>query len=526
MTGGGALDALATGSAAIGSSGQAGAISILVLGGLVVLPVLLATRAARPANPGHHRRPWVGHDALAMTGDFISAAGFLGLTGLVALSGADALLYCVGWLVAWPVAICLTGEPLRALGRRSFAGALAVRFPENLVRLAAAPGIIAVVLFYLAAQLVGAGILAHLLFGVSYATAIIAVGAAIAACMVVGAVSAAAWVQAVKTGLLLFAVIVLAVMVLLHFSGNPLAVLAQAAARFGDGVLAPSQLTTNPLEAFSLGLANAFGPAGLPHVVGRFTGTRDRRLAHRAVFFASGLIATYYLAGLVVGFGTAAIAGRDAVMQLDPSGNAAALALAAALTGGKLGALSLAAIIAIVGGLTLSGASALAHDLWIAVLRYGDSRDEDPTHARLWTARLATLAVVACAILLALALRFQNIDFLISLVFAIGASAQLPALFLTIVWRGFTQAGAVASMLVGTAASLVVIYGSPTVQIGLLQHPRAWFPFDHPALFAIPLALAAGVLASLVGRSKSAAIRFARMHRQLVSGQNEPMPVE
>jgi cation/acetate symporter len=493
---------------------HAGAASLLVLGGLVLLPVLLAMRATRPAAAA---RPWIGQGTLAMTGDFISAAGFLGLTGLVALSGADALLYTVGWLVAWPIAICLTAEPMRALGRRTFGEALALRFRETRIRLATAPALIVVVIFYLAAQLVGAGILAHLLFGIAYETAIVVVGSSIAACMLVGAVNAAQWVQMVKTGLLLFAVLALALMVVLHFSGNPLAVLAQAADRFGDGVLAPSRLTENPLEALSLGLANAFGPAGLPHVVGYFTGTRNRQVAHRTVFFASGLIATYYLAGLVVGFGAAAIAGRDAVTALDPSGNAAALAVVVALTGGRLGALSLAAIVAIVGGLTLSGASALAHDLWIAVLRHGSAGDTAGTPARLWVARLATLAVVACSILLALALRYQNVDFLISLVFAIGASAQLPALLLTIIWRGFTSTGAVASILVGTTASLAVIYGSPAVQVSVLHHTQAWFPFDHPTLFAMPLALAAGVLGSLVGRPEpGAAARFARIHRQLI----------
>jgi cation/acetate symporter len=428
----------------------------------------------------------------------MSAASFLGIAGLVSTTGFDGLIYSTGWLVGWPIVLFLIAEPLRNLGRYTFADVLAARLRPTPVRVAAAAGTLATVTLYLIAQMVGAGGLITLMFGLSYETAIVLVGAAMIAYVLFGGMLATTWVQIVKAVLLLGGAAMLALLVLWRFEWNPAQLFAAAAARYGDGVLAPGKLVSNPLDAISLGLALMFGTAGLPHILMRFYTVPDARAARRSVFYATGLIGAFYLMTFVLGFGAMVLVGPDAIRAVDKGGNMAAPLLAELLGGrpflGFIAAVAFATILAVVAGLTLSGAAALSHDLWVNVVRGGRAAEGE----ELRVARVATLGLGLLAVLLGIAFKGQNVAFMVSLAFAIAASGNFPALLLCIFWRGCTTPGAVSSMVAGTLGTLGLIVLSPTVQVDILGRPDAWFPLKNPALVTLPLAFAAGVLVSLM----------------------------
>jgi cation/acetate symporter len=326
-----------------------------------------------------------GQNGIALAGDYMSAASFLGIAGLVSTTGFDGLIYSTGWLVGWPVVLFLIAEPLRNLGKYTFADVVAARLRQTPVRLAAATGTLATVSLYLIAQMVGAGGLIRLMFGLSYETAIVLVGFAMIAYVLFGGMLATTWVQIVKACLLLTGAAVLAFLVLLRFGMNPAALFAAAAERFGDGVLAPGRLVAKPLDAISLGMALMFGTAGLPHILMRFYTVPDARAARRSVFFATGLIGAFYLMTFILGFGAMVLVGPDTIRQVEPGGNMAAPLLAELLGGtaflGFIAAVAFATILAVVAGLTLSGAAALSHDLWVNVVRHGKASPDEELRA-------------------------------------------------------------------------------------------------------------------------------------------------
>jgi cation/acetate symporter len=459
-----------------------------------------------------------GQNGLALAGDYMSAASFLGIAGLVSTTGFDGLIYSTGWLVGWPVVLFLIAEPLRNLGKYTFADVVAARLRQTPVRIAAAVGTLATVIFYLIAQMVGAGGLIRLMFGLSYETAIVIVGAAMMAYVLFGGMIATTWVQIVKAVLLLGGAAVLAFMVLAQFGMNPLRLFAAAAARYGDGVLAPGGLVAAPLDAISLGMALMFGTAGLPHILMRFYTVPDSRAARTSVFYATGLIGFFYLMTFVLGFGAMVLVGPDAIRAVDRGGNMAAPLLAEVLGGtpflGFIAAVAFATILAVVAGLTLSGAAALSHDLWVNVVRHGeaDSREQ------LRVARVATVALGVVAVLLGILFKGQNVAYMVSLAFAIAASGNFPALVLSIFWRRCTTEGIVASMVIGTATTLLLIWLSPTIQVDILKHDGAWFPLKNPALVTIPLSFAIGVLVSLATRDDVALEKFAAAERRMHVG--------
>jgi cation/acetate symporter len=465
-----------------------------------------------------------GQNGFALAGDYMSAASFLGIAGLVSTTGFDGLIYSTGWLVGWPIVLFLIAEPLRNLGRYTFSDVVALRFRQTPVRIAAATGTLATVVFYLIAQMVGAGGLIKLMFGLTYEQAIVVVGCAMIAYVLFGGMIATTWVQIVKAVLLLAGAAILAVLVLLRFDMNPAALFAAAAERYGDGVLAPGGLVSSPLDALSLGLALMFGTAGLPHILMRFYTVPDARAARTSVFYATGLIGLFYLMTFILGFGAMVLVGPDAIRAVDAGGNMAAPLLAELLGGtpflGFIAAVAFATILAVVAGLTLSGAAALSHDLWVNVVRGGhaDAREQ------LGVARIATVALGIVAIALGIAFKGQNVAFMVSLAFAIAASANFPALVLSIFWRRCSTGGAVASMVVGTGATLLLIVLSPTVQVELLGHATAWFPLKNPALVTIPLSFAVGILVSLASPERGAAARFAAVERQLHFGAADEAP--
>jgi cation/acetate symporter len=508
--------------AAAGSGGSS-AIAIAFFFAFIALTLGITWWAARRTRTTEQfyaagRSITAGQNGFALAGDYMSAASFLGIAGLVSTSGFDGLIYSTGWLVGWPVVLFLVAEPLRNLGRYTFSDVLATRFRQTPIRIAAAVGTLATVVFYLIAQMVGAGGLIRLMFGLSYEQAIAIVGVVMIAYVLFGGMIATTWVQIVKAVLLLSGASLLAVLVLLRFDMNPTRLFAAAAERYGDQVLVPGGLVAKPLDAISLGAALMFGTAGLPHILMRFYTVPDARAARTSVFYATGLIGFFYLMTFILGFGAMVLVGPDAVRAADPGGNMAAPLLAELLGGtpflGFISAVAFATILAVVAGLTLSGAAALSHDLWVNVVRgaHADAREQ------LVVARLATVVLGVTAVGLGVAFKGQNVAFMVSLAFAIAASSNFPALVLSIFWPRYTTNGAVTSMVVGTTTTLLLIVLSPTIQMELLRQPAAWFPLRNPALVTIPLSFAAGIVVSLLWPERAGRKRHADLARQLHFG--------
>ena len=458
-------------------------------------------------------------NGFALAGDYMSAASFLGIAGLVATSGFDGLIYSTGWLVGWPVVLFLIAEPLRNLGRYTFTDVLSFRLRQKPVRIAAALGSLTVVAAYLIAQMVGAGNLIKLMFGLSYETAVLIVGFVMLTYVLFGGMIATTWVQIVKAALLLGGAALLTVLVLARFDFNPLRLFAVAAERNGAGVLAPGKLISNPWEAVSLGLALMFGTAGLPHILMRFYTVPDARSARQSVFWATGLIGSFYLLTFVLGFGAMVLVGHEAIVAVDKGGNMAAPLLAEVLGGksllGFIAAVAFATILAVVAGLTLSGAAALSHDLWVNVVRRGDA----PRDEQLRVARVASVLLGVLAMALGLVFKGQNVAFMVGLAFALAASGNFPALVLSIYWQRFTTAGAVAAILAGTLSAGALIALSPTVQVDMLHHAHAWFPLKNPALVSMPLAFAVAIIVSLLAPEQSAREGYPAKQRRMILGQ-------
>jgi cation/acetate symporter len=310
----------------------------------------------------------------------------------------------------------------------------------------------------------------------------------------------------------------LAVLVLWRYSLNPIALFADAAAQFGPLVLAPGRLVSDPIDAISLGIALMFGTAGLPHILMRFYTVPDARTARTSVTYATGFIGLFYLLTFILGFGAMVLVGQDAIKGIDPGGNMAAPLLAEVVGGtgflGFIAAVAFATILAVVAGLTLSGAAALSHDLWVNVVRGGKA----PEREQLRVARASTVVLAVASILLGIAFEGQNVAYMVGLAFAIAASANFPALVLSISWRGFTTRGAQASMLVGTASALVLIYLSPTIQVQILRQASAPFPLKNPGLVTIPLAFLVGIVVSLLTPEPESEARYAEIEQRIHLG--------
>jgi cation/acetate symporter len=463
-------------------------------------------------------------NGLALAGDYMSAASFLGIAGLVALSGFDGLIYSIGWLVGWPIVIFLIAEPLRNLGRYTFADVVAARLQQAPVRLAAGIGSLAVIGFYLIAQMVGAGNLVRLLFGLPFEGAVVIVGLVMLAYVLFGGMIATTWVQIVKALLLLGGASALAGLVLARFAFNPFALFAAAADVYGAEVLMPGRLVSDPIDAMSLGLALMLGTAGLPHILMRFYTVPDGKTARTSVAYAATFIGFFYLLTFVLGFGAMVIIGREAIVAVDAGGNMAAPLLAEAVGGtpflGFIAAVAFATILAVVAGLTLSGAATLSHDLWVNVIRKGSSNERE----EFMVARLATVGLAIASMALGIVFKGQNVAYMVGLAFAIAASANFPALVLSILWKRLTTAGAVASMVVGTVSTVALIALSPTIQIDMLGRAEAWFPLRNPGIVTIPLSFVVAIVVSLVRPVAAEAHRFGQLERRLHVGIDTNIP--
>jgi len=503
------------------SLGEPNAIAIACFIGFVAITLVITYWAARRTRTTGEFFAAGGNvsalqNGFALAGDYMSAASFLGIAGLVAKDGFDGLIYSIGFLVGWPLITFLIAEPLRNLGTFTFVDVVAFRLRQRPVRIAAAISTLAVVTFYLIAQMVGAGNLVHLMFGLDYTLAIIIVGSVMLLYVLFGGMIATTWVQIIKAGLLLLGATLLAIMVLAKFGFNPLTLFARVRDQYGAAQMAPGKMVADPIDAVSLGIALMLGTAGLPHILMRFYTVRDAKTARRSVAYATSLIGWFYLVTFVLGFGAAVLVGKKAIVGVDKGGNMAAPLLAEVLGGtpflGFISAVAFATILAVVAGLTLSGAAALAHDLWGHVVREGKVREAE----QMRVARVATVILAIVAIVLGLLFKGQNVAFMVGLAFAIAASANFPALLMSMTWRKFTTMGAMASMLTGTLTSLVLIVLSPTVWVDLFKNAEPIIKMKNPGIISVPLAFIVGIVVSLAKPERAAVDGFIaaqdRMH--------------
>jgi len=447
-------------------------------------------------------------NGLALAGDYMSAASFLGIAGLVALRGYDGMIYATGWLVGWPALMFLIAEPLRNLGQFTFADVVAFRLRQAPVRVASAVGGLLTLLFYVLAQMVGAGNLIALMFGLPYEWAVLCVGTVMLAYVLFGGMIATTWVQIIKAILLLCGVSLLTALVMSRFDFSFGALYSAVAAKYGQSALEPGGLISDPVDAVSLGLALMFGLLGLPHILMRFYTVPDAKAARASVLYATGFIGYFYLIIPIVGFGASALIGRDVIRKIDAGGNMAAPLLAELLGGtpflGFVAAIAFATILAVVAGLTLAGATTISHDLFTHASRKGRASE----HEQIRVARIATVGFGVLAVVLGILFKGQNVAFMVGLAFAVAASANFPPLLLSIVWRRFNTAGAVCSIIAGALASVTLIVLSPTVWVDLMHHSAAIFPWRNPAIFSMPFSFLCGWVASLATREPDAEAKF------------------
>jgi cation/acetate symporter len=495
------------------SLGAPNLISILIFIAFVSLTVYITWWAAKKnqSAAGFYAadRSITGfQNGLALAGDYMSAASFLGIAGMVAMKGFDGLIYAIGFLVGWPLIMFLIAEPLRNLGKYTFADVVAFRLRQKPIRIASSFGSLMTICFYLIAQMVGAGSLIKTLFGLPYEGAVIVVGVVMIGYVTFGGMLATTWVQIIKAVLLIGGATTLVVLTLAQFHYNPVELFNAAALKYSDSELSPGGYITNPWDGLSLGLALMLGTAGLPHILMRFYTVPSAREARKSVFVATGFIGYFYLLTFIIGFGAMVLVGKETIGSFDKGGNMSALLLSEYVGGpaflGFIGAVAFATILAVVAGLTLSGASTLSHDIYVNVFKKGQSSE----HGEVKVARLATICLGVVAILLGLLFKGQNVAFMVGLAFAIAASANFPSLLLSILWKPFTTAGAVSSIVTGTVLSIGLILFSPTVWVDLLHNKVALFPLKNPALISMPMAFLVGIVVSLIKKDPQAANKF------------------
>ena len=465
-------------------------------------------------------------NGLAIAGDYMSAASFLGISALVFTSGYDGLIYSIGFLVGWPVILFLIAERLRNLGKYTFADVASYRLKQKEIRTLSASGSLVVVCLYLIAQMVGAGKLIELLFGLNYQVAVVLVGILMVCYVLFGGMLATTWVQIIKAALLLFGATFMALMVLRHVNFDLAALFSEAIQVHpkGEAIMSPGGLVKDPVSAISLGLALMFGVAGLPHILMRFFTVSDAKEARKSVFYATGFIGYFYILTFIIGFGAILLvstdpAFKDATGALIGGNNMAAVHLADAVGGslflGFISAVAFATILAVVAGLTLAGASAVSHDLYANVIKQGQAQERD----ELRITRLTTLVLGLLAMVLGILFEKQNVAFMVGLAFSIAASCNFPVLILAMYWKKLTTRGAMIGGWMGllTAATLMVL--GPTVWVQVLGHPTPIYPYEYPALFSMLLAFVGIWFFSITDRSASAAEERARFYPQFVRSQ-------
>ena len=486
-------------------------------------------------------------NGLAIAGDYMSAASFLGISAAVMATGYDGLIYSIGFLVGWPVITFLMAERLRNLGKFTFADVAGYRFQQTPIRVFAASGTLVVVAFYLIAQMVGAGALIKLLFGLDYWIAVVIVGGLMMVYVLFGGMTATTWVQIIKACMLLAGVTFMAFMVLAQYGFSPEALFAKGvevktqiaanagksptdAAKIGLAIMGPGGFIKDPISAISFGMALMFGTAGLPHILMRFFTVPDAKQARKSVLWATTWIGYFYVLIFIIGFGAIALVltnpefantATGVIKGGGGSANMAAVLVAKAVGGniffGFISAVAFATILAVVAGLTLSGASAVSHDLYATVFKKGKA----DSAAELRVSRLTTVALGVVAVALGIAFEKQNIAFMVALAFAIAASANFPVLFMSVLWKDCTTRGAVVGGFLGLISSVGLTIVSPSVWEATLGNPpgSALFPYSSPALFSMTIGFVGIWLFSILDRSPQAAIERAAFKAQQVRSE-------
>ncbi|GGJ11566.1 cation acetate symporter [Neoroseomonas lacus] len=473
-------------------------------------------------------------NGLAIAGDYMSAASFLGISGLVFSSGFDGLIYSIGFLVGWPVILFLIAERLRNLGKFTFADVASFRLEPTSIRILSATGTLVVVAFYLIAQMVGAGKLIQLLFGMEYLYAVVIVGVLMIVYVAFGGMKATTWVQIIKACLLLAGATFMAFMVMQRYGFSPEAMFADAVRIHPrhDAIMAPGALVSDPVSAISLGLALMFGTAGLPHILMRFFTVADARAARKSVFYATGFIAYFYILTFIIGFGAITFlmtddsfytAGAGGVINrvggLIGGTNMAAIHLANAVGGsfflGFISAVAFATILAVVAGLTLAGASAVSHDLYAEVIARGHSNEQKEVRI----SKLSAVVIGIVAIVLGYVFENQNVAFMVGLAFAVAASCNFPVLLMSVFWKGTTTRGSLIGGFLGLTSAVAMVILSKAVWVQTLGYSQAIFPYDNPALFSMTIAFVGIWLFSKMDSSVQARAEQAAFDAQYVRSE-------
>lgn len=465
-------------------------------------------------------------NGLAMAGDFMSAASFLGISALVYTSGYDGLIYSLGFLVGWPIMLFLVAERLRNLGRYTFADVASYRLKQKPIRTLSACGSLVVVALYLIAQMVGAGKLIELLFGLNYHVAVVLVGVLMVMYVLFGGMLATTWVQIIKAVLLLAGASFMAIMVMksVGFSFNTLFNQAMEVNPKGPAIMRPGGLVSDPISALSLGLALMFGTAGLPHILMRFFTVSDAKEARKSVFYATGFMGYFYFLTFIIGFGAIVLVGsnpafKDAAGALIGGTNMAAVHLADAVGGsfflGFISAVAFATILAVVAGLTLAGASAVSHDLYANVFKQGKATERD----ELKVSKITVLVLGLVAIGLGILFENQNIAFMVGLAFSIAASCNFPILILSMYWSKLTTRGAMVGGWLGLLTAVILMILGPTIWVKVLGHAAPIYPYEYPALFSMAAAFIGTWLFSITDNSEAAVQERGRFYSQFVRSQ-------
>jgi cation/acetate symporter len=458
-------------------------------------------------------------NGMAIAGDYMSAASFLGISGMIYLNGYDGLVYAVGFLVGWPVILFLMAEKLRNLGKFTFTDIAAYRLSQKEIRILAAFGSLSVVTLYLIAQMVGAGKLIQILFGMDYEYAVILVGIMMIVYVTFGGMLATTWVQIIKAVLLLSGVTFMGVMVLaaFDFSFTALATKAVETHKSGQSIMAPGKFISDPISAISLGMALMLGTAGLPHILMRFFTVGNAKEARKSVVYATGFIGYFYLIIAVIGLGAIVFLNTPEGIQYFEAGksyadggklfggaNMAAIHLSHIVGGdiflGFISAVAFATILAVVSGLTLAGASSISHDIYAIVIKKGLATEAD----EIKVSKRSVIIIGVVGVILGIAFENQNIAFMVGLAFAIAASANFPILFLSIYWSKLTTRGAFIGGFVGLLTAVILVVLSPTVWVDIMKNPTAIFPYKHPALFSVSAAFIAIWFFSITDKSARA----------------------
>lgn len=470
-------------------------------------------------------------NGMAIAGDYMSAASFLGISGLVYLKGYDGLIYSIGFLVGWPIILFLVAEQLRNLGKYTFADVASYRLRQTPIRSLAASGSIATVILYLIAQMVGSGKLIQLLFGLQYEVAVVLVGVLMILYVTFGGMLATTWVQIIKAFLLLSGATFMAIAVMANYDFSFGLLFATATEMKGIEIMSPGGLVSDPVSAISLAIALMFGTAGLPHILMRFFTVGDAKEARKSVFYATGFIGYFYILTFIIGFGAIVMVFKnpeylDLAKQAIDGGqpilggnNMAAIHLSHAVGGdfflGFISAVAFATILAVVSGLTLAGASAISHDLYASVIKKGKADGM----AEMKVSKMATVALGIVAIFMGIAFENQNIAFVVGLAFAIAASANFPILFLSMFWRKLTTRGAVIGGSLGLATAVMLVILGPIVWVQILGNAEAIFPYKYPALFSVAVSFIGIWFFSITDKSDNAAKEIEAYEAQYIRSQ-------